>query len=277
MADTLDLGSSAPKRAGSSPVIRTNCLLRGKDERFNLKRICDILRKTALFQGLDQKIYRSYCENSKLEVFWKGDLIVQEGDRCEGLIVIVEGQAALLMTSPNGDYSTLNLLGEGDTFGESLFFGTRRFYQSSLEAATNGKYLFISRQKVLEMIAQSPQLLSNILASLSDTIYEQDRRINLLSQRSLRRKISAYLIDLLRDQLEEKGTSLKNELQIVSTPAVELPVSKAMVAKLLAMPRPSLSRELISMEEDGLIKVAGRVIWLLDLKELSAGQELEDF
>ncbi len=242
-----------------------------------MKRICDILRETALFQGLDQKIYRSYCENSKLEVFWKGDLIVQEGDRCEGLIIIVEGQAALMMTSPNGDYSTLNLLGEGDTFGESLFFGNRRYYQSSLEAATNGKYLFISRQKILDMIAQSPQLLSNILSSLSDTIYEQERRINLLSQRSLRRKISAYLIDLLRDKLEEKGTRLKDELQIVSTPAVELPVSKAMVAKLLAMPRPSLSRELISMEEDGLIKVAGRVIWLLDLKELSAGQELEDF
>lgn len=242
-----------------------------------MKRICEILKETILFRDLDQAMYREYCDQSLIDIFWKGELIVQEGDICEGLIIILEGKAAMLMTSPNGDYSTLNLLGEGDTFGENLFFGERRHYQTSLEAATNGKYLFISRNKILEMISQSPRLLSNILSSLSASINEQERRINLLSQRSLRRKISAYLVYLLQDKLYESGTRLKDELSIVSTPAVELPVSKAMVAKLLAMPRPSLSRELISMEEDALIKVSGRVIWLLDLKELSAGMEIEDF
>lgn len=235
------------------------------------------MRNTILFQDLDQGVYKSYCENSQLEMFWKGDLIVQEGDKCEGIILIVEGQVSMLMTSPDGDYSTLNLLGEGDSFGENLIFGNHRTYQASLEAATNGKYLFVSREEIFSMLADSPLLLSNILASLSDKIHEQERRINLLSQRSLRKKISAYLIDLLRDQLEEKGSRLVDELKIVSTPAVELPVSKAMVAKLLAMPRPSFSRELISMEEDNLIKVSGRVIWLLDVKELSSGQEIEDF
>ena len=65
---------------------------------------------------------------------------------------------------------------------------------------------------------------------------------------------------------------MKEELKIVSTPAVEFPISKEMVARLLAMPRPSLSRELISMEKDGLIRVSGRVIWLRDLKQLSAGE-----
>ena len=77
---------------------------------------------------------------------------------------------------------------------------------------------------------------------------------------------------LLKDQLDESGRTLKEELKIVSTPAVEFPISKEMVARLLAMPRPSLSRELISMEKDGLIRVSGRVIWLRDLKQLSAGE-----
>ena len=122
------------------------------------------------------------------------------------------------------------------------------------------------------MIRQSPQLLSNFLNTLSDKVQQQERRINLLSQRSLRLKISAYLMGLLKDQLDESGRSLKDELKIVSTPAVEFPISKEMVARLLAMPRPSLSRELISMEKDGLIRVSGRVIWLRDLKQLSAGE-----
>ena len=122
------------------------------------------------------------------------------------------------------------------------------------------------------MIRQSPHLLSNFLNTLSDKVQQQERRINLLSQRSLRLKISAYLMGLLKDQLDESGRTLKEELKIVSTPAVEFPISKEMVARLLAMPRPSLSRELISMEKDGLIRVSGRVIWLRDLKQLSAGE-----
>lgn len=242
-----------------------------------MKKVCDILRNTVLFANLDQDIYRTYCDDSLVRVFWKGDIVAQEGDPCDGIIVILEGKVSTLMTSPNGDFSTLNLLGEGDTFGDNLLFGKRRKYQVSLEAATNGKYLFISRDRFLQMVSGSPMLLNNILASLSDMVNEQDRRIDLLSQRSLRRKISAYLIGLLKDDLEEKDVRLTDELQVVSTPAVVLPVTKAMVAKLLAMPRPSFSRELISMERDGLIKVSGRVIWLLDLKELSAGQEIEDF
>ena len=40
---------------------------------------------------------------------------------------------------------------------------------------------------------------------------------------------------------------------------------------LLAMPRPSFSRELISMEKDGLIRVSGRNIWLMDLHGLACG------
>lgn len=242
-----------------------------------MKKVCDVLKNTALFANLDQDVYYSYCNSNLVRVFWKGDLIVQEGDACEGIIVILDGKVATLMTSPNGDYSTLDLLGESDVFGDNLLFGKKRKYQCSLEAATNGKYLYISRDKLLEMIAESPRLLSNVLASLSDKVNEQDQRIYLLSQRSLRKKISAYLIGLLKEDLEERGTRLADELQVVSTPAVVLPVTKAMVAKLLAMPRPSFSRELISMERDGLIKVSGRIIWLLDLKELSAGQGIEDF
>lgn len=239
---------------------------------WSVKKICDVLRESMLFGNLDQEFYRAYCSQSELTLFWKGDIIAQEGDLCPGVIILIEGQASIQKTSPNGDYSTLALLQAGASFGDDLLFGKKRHYQVSLEAASNGKYLLFRREQLFNMIRQSPQLLSNFLNTLSDKVQQQERRINLLSQRSLRLKISAYLMGLLKDQLDESGRTLKEELKIVSTPAVEFPISKEMVARLLAMPRPSLSRELISMEKDGLIRVSGRVIWLRDLKQLSAGE-----
>lgn len=226
-----------------------------------------------MFSDLDEKVYESICVGCEMDLFWKGDLICNEGDLCPGVLLVIEGRAAIQKTSPSGDYSTLALLKPGDSFGDDLLFGRKRHYQVSLEAASNGKSVIIKREKLMELIGQSPQLLSNILFSLSDKVQEQERRIHLLSQRSLRQKISAYLVGLLRDQLEESGRSLAQEIRIVSTPAVELPISKEMVAKLLAMPRPSLSRELISMEEDGLIRVSGRVVWLTDMRGLTYGDD----
>lgn len=237
-----------------------------------MKKTCDILKSSQMFRELEQDQYASFCSDSLIQLFWKGELIVHEGDLCPGVIVILEGQASIQKTAADGEYTTLALLEAGDSFGEELIFGRSHRYQLSLEAASNGKYIIISREKLLRMIQDDPRLLSNILSSLSLKIQKQDRLLNLLSQRSLRDKISVYLVELLRSQLSADGKSLADELQLVSTPAVELPVSKEMVARLLAMPRPSFSRELINMERDGLIHVSGRVIWLLDLETLSSGE-----
>jgi len=152
-----------------------------------------------------------------------------------------------------------------------MIFGTRKSYTVTIEAVTNSKIIFITREMLLSILAQSPGVMNNFLTILSDRIQTQNRRISLLSQKSLRQKIANYLLELLRDQLEKEGESPKTIRKTVSTQAVELPVSKEVVSRLLAMPRPSFSRELISMERDGLIRVSGRVIWLLDLDGLEKG------
>lgn len=123
----------------------------------------------------------------------------------------------------------------------------------------------------MSLLYHNPEMMQNFLTILSNRVQAQNRRISLLSQKSLRQKIAHYLVELLHDQLEAEGETPRTAKRIVSTQAVELPVSKEVVARLLAMPRPSFSRELISMERDGLIRVSGRVIWLVDLDRLEQG------
>jgi CRP-like cAMP-binding protein len=100
--------------------------------------------------------------------------------------------------------------------------------------------------------------MNNFLRMLSDRVAAQNSRIALLSQKSIRHKIAFYLLELRNGQHPGSTGSV----------TVELPVSKEVVAKLLAMPRPSFSRELIAMESDGLIEVKGRDVRLLDVATL---------
>ena len=236
-----------------------------------MKKICDTLSDTPLFTGLTHELFHNYCNKTTIRLVWKGEVLVNEGDPCTGIGLIIEGQLAMQKYSSSGDFATIELLGPGDIFGEYMIFGSRKNYTVTIEAVTNSKIIFITREMLMSILSQSPGVMNNFLTILSDRIQTQNRRISLLSQKSLRQKIANYLLELLRDQLEKEGENPKSIRKTVSTQAVELPVSKEVVSRLLAMPRPSFSRELISMERDGLIRVSGRVIWLLDLDGLEKG------
>ena len=236
-----------------------------------MKKICETLALTQLFSGLTHELFHEYCTKMAIRVVWKGEVLVNEGDVCTGIGMIVDGQLAMQKYTSGGDFATLALLGPGEVFGEYLIFGTRKTYTTAIEAVTNSKIIFITRDMLMHLLGNSPAIMSNFLRILSDRVQMQNRRISLLSQKSLRQKIANYLLELLRDLLEKEGETPKTARQLVSTQAVELPVSKEVVSRLLAMPRPSFSRELIAMERDGLIRVSGRVIWLLDQDGLERG------
>jgi CRP/FNR family transcriptional regulator, dissimilatory nitrate respiration regulator len=236
-----------------------------------MKKICDLLAGTPLFTGLNHDLFQEYCSKTSIRLVWKGEILANEGDPCTGISLIIEGQLAMQKYASSGDFATLELLGAGEIIGEHLIFANKKAYPVTIEAVTNSKIIFFPRDLLLAMLNQNPAIMHNFLTILSDRIQAQNRRISLLSQKSLRQKIANYLLELLRDQLEKEGESPKTMRRTISTQAVELPVSKEVVSRLLAMPRPSFSRELISMERDGLIRVSGRVIWLTDLDRLEHG------
>jgi len=236
-----------------------------------MKKTCEVMASTPLFAGLDHELYLEYCRDTHIHLHAKGQLVIMEGATCQGVGIIIEGQAARQKFTPTGEYTTLNLLGPGTVFGADLIFSSYKHYPYSLEALTLVKTIHISREDLLGLIAKSSQLLLNYMAFLSDRGREQDQRIHLLSQKTLRLKIAGYLLSLLEEQLEYAGKTLREAIEVPTTSAVVLPVSKEVVARLLAMPRPSFSRELISMEKDGLIRVSGRNIWLMDLHGLACG------
>lgn len=236
-----------------------------------MRKICETMASTRLFAGLDHSVYHEHCINTHIHTFWKGQLIVMEGDLCKGIGIVVEGRIARQKYTPSGEFTTLELLGEGSVFGEDLIFSTHKQYSYSLEALTHVKTVMVSREDILTLISKSPRLLLNYLALLSDRSLEQDHRIHLLSQKTLRLKISGYLLSLLEEKLNREGKLLSEAMDEPAALSIELPVSKEVVARLLAMPRPSFSRELISMEKDGLVRVDGRVVWLEDIQGLACG------
>lgn len=242
-------------------------------------KICEMLAQSRLFEGLSAEVFGEFCSKVNVRVLWKGEILVNEGDDCMQLGIVASGQLALQKYSCNGDFVTIGLLSPGDCYGEDLIFGTNHVFPNSIEAVTNAKIITLSKDILLSLLPENPHIVQNFMRFLSDKVQAQNRRISILSQRNLRQKISSYLLDLLQEQgdAEDQPRALSRPNHKLLTPSVEIPSSKEVAARLLAMPRPSFSRELVRMEKDGLIKINGRVIWLTNLEGLECGCDLEDY
>jgi len=223
-------------------------------------RACEALSKTSLFQGLERSTFQEYCYLTRLRTYAKGEIIAAEGDLCSSIGVIEKGRIAMQKYTSGGDFATIALLKPGDFFGEDLIFGSSNIHTFTLEAMSLTEVLFINKDTLNSLIERSSVFKNNFFRILSDRVREQNKRIALLSQKSIRQKIAYYLLELR----SEKGLSAGTD------DSVRLPVSKEVIAKLLAMPRPSFSRELILMKKDGMIDYDGRNIRLLDIGKLEA-------
>jgi len=185
--------------------------------------------------------------------FFPDDYIAIEGYTCENLGVIIDGEIEVQRELPSGKFLTITGFKKGDVFAESIIFSKRNEYPSSIVSITQSEILFISKTGLLKLMSVNEKLFENFARILSDRIHLLSDRVTTLSLDTTRKKIANLLLK------EYKKT---NSLNII------LPYSKEKMAKLLNVTRPSLSRELTNMKDEGLIDYYKNKFTILDLGAL---------
>jgi CRP-like cAMP-binding protein len=214
------------------------------------------LQKTFLFQdiGTEEGTKLITCLAPQVKRFAKNEIIFFTGDAIEHLGIILSGTAHACLERVNGDQTIMAELTPGRVFGEVLV--STRSHQSpvTVYAKSEVTTAFIEYQKVYSMCASACAahriFLQNMLKVIGDKYFHLFDRINILSEKTLRARIMAYLYGL-----SDRGDN----------PVVALPATKTMLADYLLANRSALSRELRRMEHDGLIAVKGRDVELMFL------------
>ena len=164
--------------------------------------------------------------------------IALEDEKSEYIGVVLEGKLLIKAYSLGGRDFTINTVEPGMIFGDVLLFGKLgNTYPGTLITKGIVTMAVIPNSLVLEYI-KDPLFLSNFLEVLSDKVYLVNTKNKLLSQDSIRDKIIYYLTEERRHQHSD---------------VIKLNMTKEELSSHLFVPRPSLSRELIHMKEEGLI------------------------
>jgi CRP-like cAMP-binding protein len=212
----------------------------------------DILSQNILFKHLDRptiEILLSKIQYSFSD-FHKSDTIAFEGDKCSSLGILLAGNLEIQKTYSSGKILTINRLEVGDIFGEVIIFSSMATYPSTLMAIDQCTVMFIPKDSILKLCAENAVILKQFMELLSNKILMLSTRIKSLSYETIRQKISNFLFTQYRKQ---KNTTLV------------LSISRQEMADELGIQRPSLSRELIHMRNEGLLDFKKNILVLKDL------------
>jgi CRP-like cAMP-binding protein len=211
------------------------------------------LKNSQLFKNIDQTEVEDMIKSFPIKKYAKNSYIANEGDDCSGLGVIISGKIEVLNIFPSGKSITITHFEKNHIFGEAILFSKSHKYPVDLLAKSDCEVLFINKKSLMNMMKRNPEIMSNYMTLLSERLLMMNKKIRVLSLDTIRKKVCNFLISEYKKQ---KSNYL------------EIGVSKKEMAERMGVQRPSLSRELIKMQSDGLIEMDKNIIKIFDIEDI---------
>lgn len=219
------------------------------------------LKRVELFKDfeIDELNKMLMCICPKITSYKKKEYVTIAENRFTGIGVVLEGEVIVTKENAAGNRVIMAKLKEGDIFGEMMAFSGYNKWAATVVASTDCTVIFLPPEKIVgncSNICRGHKLLiQNMLSLISKKALGLNRKVEYLVIKSIRRKISVYLLE----QYNKTG-----RLTFI------VPLKRNELAEFLNVSRPSLSREIIKMKEEGIIDFYRSTFKIIDIEGLKA-------
>lgn len=214
----------------------------------------DYLARSPLFASLPPEAFdlvASRCRDVSLQA---QDILFHQNDRASAFYLVVGGLIKLSRASADGQEKVIHFAGSGDTFAEAVMFMRGTSYPVTAQALEATELIAIPGDTYVAMLQAHPDACMGLLARLSSRLHERLRDIDRLTFQQARPRIVRYLLETLP----------------ASESSFHLPAAKQVVASRLSVTPETLSRVLHGLVDEGLLRLEGRRIEVLDRAGLEA-------
>lgn len=218
-----------------------------------------------LFAGLSERDLSEFLEDGSVQVvkYERGDVLFRAGDEPRFLFVLLSGAVHICRDAKDGRRMIGATMDKpGEAIGGVYLFLKKRAYDRYAEAGGQAALLRVSREFFEDPLSAArpyyAKLMMNLLRIVSEKAFMLNRKLQLLSSGGLRRKIAGFL-------LEREAAA--------GCPPVRM--KREEMADFLGVARPSLSRELMQMQREGLVRTEGKELFAADrvaLQRLADGE-----
>lgn len=224
------------------------------------------LQSLALFRSVDESTLASIAGHigPTCRLITSGARIVERGTPMDALLLLLAGNAHAEIITGDGHAMIVESFRAPDVIATAMLFAPRPQFPVSLSADSDCTVAWLARNYLLELCQQHRGVLEALLADTGRRTAFLAARLRLTQFASLRQRIAVFIA-------EEKTRHAADGAEYV-----HLTHTRQELAEMFGVARPSLSRELGRMAEDGLIELDGARIRVLDrgaLETLVSGCE----
>lgn len=218
-----------------------------------------VLENCILFTGIESGELNSILECLKPRVvqYKKDEIIATEGDSFTEFGVVLQGGVSIVKESASGNRTIIGMFEEGEMFGEIAAFAGKGKWPSTVIAQHDCYVMFLPPEKIVgeceKMCVGHRLLIVNMLRILSGRAMMLNRKVEYLTIKTIRGKVSAYLLEQYK----------KNESLIFV-----LPLNRDELAEFLNVSRPALSREMCQMRDEGIIDFHMSSVRISDIESI---------
>jgi len=176
------------------------------------------------------------------------EIIYELGDIPHYYFQIVKGTVELNNYHEDGKEFTLNIISEGQSFGESLLFGNKKYPMNAI-AKTDCRILKLPKSNFLSMLSENMELIFTMFRYLSDRLFY--KYVMLFNNSAIDPVLK---IKSLMDYYKESSLN-QNPY------SYQVPLTRQQIANLTGLRVETVIRTIKKMAEDGLLKLDGRQIF----------------
>lgn len=216
------------------------------------------LQQLQIFHNLtEEELKKSLvCSQATVRKYKKNEYIFQQGDAPKKLYFVLEGEIELGSINLNGKVTRISRVTVGEEFGEVEMFLRQSAYSGYARAKKEVSVLEVSQSffggRCERNCVHHSKVVFNMLQLFAEKADKHNHQIEVLTSGNLRQRVAAYL-------LENSNPDYRVKLQM----------NREDLAAYLNTTRPSLSRMLLNLQEEGIIQLVNRkVIEILDYDRL---------
>lgn len=220
-----------------------------------MKQVLPVLKQCILFKNLNGEQLENILDKNtfKISSYNKGDVIAIEGDDCNSIGIVIKGKIEISRIFASGKTVTMDRLQPNRIFGEAIIFSNFHKYPATITSTEKSEVLFIFKEQLLKICSENNIVLNSFMSLLSNKILMLNKKVKVLSYKNIRQRIASFILEEHRKQ---------NSLYI------KLKVNRKEMSEELGIPRPSLSREMMNMKDEGIIDYDKNSITINDLEVL---------
>jgi CRP/FNR family transcriptional regulator, cyclic AMP receptor protein len=202
----------------------------------------DLIRRVPLFAVLTSVQAESLANAVGKRRFKRGELIVEQGKKCDALYIILAGRARVVVTDKKAREVILATLQPGDHVGEMSLIDQEP-HSANVEAEVQTDALVLGGEDFNRCVNENSAMMQAVMRGLVRRLRSADRKIESLALMGVYSRVANVLLESGVPQSDQPSCFVIREK-----------ISRQDIAKMVGASREMVSRVMKDFEEQGFIE-----------------------